>query len=59
MKDQSLITKTKEGLDLPGESDATAVAHAVTQDLAGQDLVGVEDGDQLLLRVRYKQTGDE
>lgn len=43
-------------LDIPSETDTTGVAHAVTQDLAGEDLVGRKDGDKLLsiMSVRYK-----
>lgn len=33
---------------LPSKTDATGVAHAVTQDLARHDLVRIEDGDELL-----------
>jgi hypothetical protein len=34
--------------DLPSETDTTAVAHAVTKDLAGQDGVAKEDGTKFL-----------
>ena len=33
---------------LPSKTNTTAVAHAVTKDLAGHNLIGVEDGNQLL-----------
>lgn len=35
--------------DSPSETDTTGVAHAVTQNLAGEDLIGGEDCDKLLL----------
>lgn len=37
--------------DLPSEADTTAVAHAVTEDLAGQDGVTKEDGAKFLASV--------
>lgn len=42
---------------LPSETDATGIAHTVTQDLAGEDLVGRKDSDELLLpmSVRNKE----
>lgn len=40
------------------ETNATAVAHAVAKDLAGQDLEGVENGDQLSLGDGLGQVGD-
>lgn len=43
--------------DLPSESNTTAVAHAVAQDLARHDLVGVKDGDQLLSMISVEQNG--
>lgn len=49
---------TEYGTDLPSKADATAVAHAVTQNLARQDLVGVKNGDQLLLTVSLGQKYD-
>lgn len=35
-------------VNLPGKSNAAAVAHAVAKDLARHDLVGLEDCDELL-----------
>lgn len=41
------------GVYEPSEADTTAVAHAVTEDLAGNNVVADEDRVQLLTCVRY------
>lgn len=45
-------------LDLPSESNASAVAQVITENLAGQDRVAQEDGSQLRLVRLGGQVGD-
>lgn len=40
----------RERFKIPSKANATAVAHAVAEDLAGENMISNEDGVQLLAK---------